>query len=116
MSTWEGTLVDAVLIDAAVDLYVDWREEAAAVRSAYQRWQDVPARDHALAHASYVAALDREERAAGLYAAALWRLAGRQPDRARPRARTRWGSLTRLRPRRPRSRTQHPNETKGLST
>ena len=48
--------------------YVFWREECQAVWLAYERWSEADRGDHGLAHAAYVAALDREERAARAYA------------------------------------------------
>lgn len=61
----------SVLIDAVMDRYVDWREESAAVRCAYGLWSNAVSADRFLTHAAYEAALDREERAADLYSAAI---------------------------------------------
>jgi hypothetical protein len=69
-----ATSPDAALgrwaVDALIEHYVAWREECQAVRQAYQRWADSDSdRDERrLAHAGYVAALDREECAARTYA------------------------------------------------
>ena len=60
-----------ILIDDAVDAYVDWREQSAAVEAAYRRWTISDRSDTALAFAAYVAALDREERASSFYARIL---------------------------------------------
>ena len=57
------------LIDEAFRRYLDWRDECAGVGAAYQAWSD--GSGGALSSAVYVAALDREERAAGDYQAAL---------------------------------------------
>ena len=59
--------------DALIDLYVDWREECAAVHSTYERWRRAPKHDTAAAFAAYSAALDREERAGNVYAALVRR-------------------------------------------
>jgi hypothetical protein len=56
------------LIDDLMDAYQGWCEESAAVDSAYQRWSVASSPDAADAFATYVAALDREERASGEYA------------------------------------------------
>jgi hypothetical protein len=64
---------DHELIEAAMDAYVDWRQQSAGVYAAYRRWSVANSTDAALAFAAYVAALDREERASRSYAEALWR-------------------------------------------
>jgi hypothetical protein len=61
------------LIDEAFRHYLDWRDECAAVAAAYRRWSNSPAAESALLFAAYVAALDREERAAGQYEVILGR-------------------------------------------
>jgi hypothetical protein len=53
------------LADEFLESYVSWREEAAAVRGAYDRWRVAHLPDLPLAYAAYRAALDREEHAAG---------------------------------------------------
>jgi hypothetical protein len=55
------------LIDAVMDGYVTWREESVAVEASYQYWSRAPRDARASAFAAYVAALDREERAASEY-------------------------------------------------
>jgi hypothetical protein len=55
------------LIDDVMDAYIAWREESAAVDLAYERWIAAPSSDSVCAHAAYVAALDREERASEGY-------------------------------------------------
>jgi hypothetical protein len=62
-----NTPVSPWLNDEFVESYASWREESAAVRSAYERWASADARDRALASAAYRAALDREGHAAGAY-------------------------------------------------
>jgi hypothetical protein len=55
------------LADALLDGYVAWREESAVVHSAYQRWERAARPERDIAFDEYVAALDREERAASAY-------------------------------------------------
>lgn len=57
----------STLIDAVMDGYVAWREESAAVQTAYGRWLRTDPGEQGLAFAAYLAALDREERAAETY-------------------------------------------------
>jgi hypothetical protein len=59
------------LRDQIIDLYLDWREETAAVADAYARWTGAPAGEQGRSFAAYAAALDREEAAARGYADAL---------------------------------------------
>jgi hypothetical protein len=61
------------LVDAAVDAYVDWREECVSVQAAYDRWTHAPNPDARSAFVAYCAALDREERASETYAALMVR-------------------------------------------
>ena len=60
-----------------VDSYACWREESAAVRSAYERWTSADPRDRALAWTAYRAALDREEQAAHTYRECAERISDR---------------------------------------
>jgi hypothetical protein len=53
--------------DALIEGYVAWREASAEVRVAYDRWAGCDRRDQNLASASYLAALDREHKAACVY-------------------------------------------------
>jgi hypothetical protein len=55
------------LVDAVMDRYVAWREESVAVDTAYANERRAPSGDCALLFAAYLAALDREERAADDY-------------------------------------------------
>lgn len=59
------------LTDEIIDLYLDWREEAAAVADAYARWAGARAGEDGRCFAAYTAALDREEAAARGYAHVL---------------------------------------------
>ena len=62
------------MVDEAMDGYVEWREECARVWDAYHRWLSAVRADAALASRAYLAALDREERAAEVYAGLISRL------------------------------------------
>jgi hypothetical protein len=62
------------MVDQAMDAYVDWREECHRVWEAYERWLDAARPDTAFAFVAYVAALDREQRAAEVYAEFINRL------------------------------------------
>jgi hypothetical protein len=66
--------LDKRLVDEAIDAYVDWREEHASVRDAYARWTSAQVADSPLAFSAYRAALDREERAAHVYAELMTRV------------------------------------------
>jgi hypothetical protein len=62
------------LIDEAMDRYVEWREECAAVCDAYAYWTNAPMEETDLPFAAYSAALDREQSAATVYGRALERV------------------------------------------
>jgi predicted aminopeptidase len=62
------------LIDEAMERYVEWREECAAVYDAYANWTNAPMEETDLPFAAYSAALDREQSAATVYGRALRRL------------------------------------------
>jgi hypothetical protein len=47
--------------------YANWRREAEAVTESYRSWNRAPRLIHWKAYATYLAALDREERAACVY-------------------------------------------------
>jgi hypothetical protein len=57
----------SALIDAVMDGYVTWREESAAVETAYHRWRRASRDQSTVAFEDYFAALDREEDAASEY-------------------------------------------------
>jgi hypothetical protein len=59
--------------DDLVAAYWAWRRECAAVRAAYGRWVHAATSEACGAAAAYRAALDREERAAHIYARFLSR-------------------------------------------
>jgi hypothetical protein len=66
------------LVDEFVESYARWREESAAVRSAYEHWASAELRDRGLASTAYRAALDREEHAAHAYRECAERIADRR--------------------------------------
>jgi hypothetical protein len=82
----------ADVVDAAVDAYVHWREECAAVEATYRRWLSAEKDDRKLAFCAYGAALDREETAARVYAEAMRRLGEECVDAWRAEPRRVWGS------------------------
>jgi hypothetical protein len=85
--------VDKQLVDEAIDAYVDWREECARVRDAYERWAHAPRIDAQGAFSAYRAALDGEECASHAYADLVARIrAGKRPV---------WGVFTPSRSRAP---------------
>jgi hypothetical protein len=55
-------------IDELLEGYVSWREACRAVWLAYERWISSDRAERGLGYAAYLAALDREERAARTYA------------------------------------------------
>jgi hypothetical protein len=72
-------------VDEVMDAYVNWRQECIRVSEAYQRWRTAVRADAALAFHAYLAALDREERAAEVYGrliTALEAWVGAAPTRA----------------------------------
>ena len=48
-------------VDAAIDSYVDWREQSGTTTAAYEGWTGAPSSQRPLAFAAYQAALDREQ-------------------------------------------------------
>jgi hypothetical protein len=56
------------LVHAAVDAYLNWRDECTAVSAAYRRWADADGADAELAWREYEAALGCEQRASSVYA------------------------------------------------
>jgi hypothetical protein len=61
-----------------VERYARWREESAAVRSAYEQWRSAEGRNRALSWSAYQAALDREEQAAHAYRECAEQIADRK--------------------------------------
>jgi hypothetical protein len=68
MQTTHRLELHADMIDRLLEHYCAWREECAEVHAAYDRFSDAPVPDRALAYAAYVAAVDREDAAAWMYA------------------------------------------------
>jgi hypothetical protein len=64
----EASFQRTALLDAAHDAYADWLLEAFAVERLYGQWHDASRQERPLAFAAYSAALEREERAAQVYA------------------------------------------------
>ncbi len=64
------------LVDDMVDGYVTWREACLAVADSYARWSCAAVAERTLAFTAYLAALDREEKAAVEYRRAVELLPG----------------------------------------
>jgi hypothetical protein len=62
------TAIGRWAVDELLERYVSWREECCAVDLSYRRWGDSGVSEGQLAYAGYLAALDREEQAARVYA------------------------------------------------
>jgi hypothetical protein len=59
------------LLCAQVESYVHWHAQSQVVAESYRAWKRAGAKERRIAFAHYVAALDREEMAAGDYRRAL---------------------------------------------
>lgn len=55
------------LLDTLMDSYMNWRAQSQAVDESYRRWTHSTGGDRGVAYDQYLAALDREERAAHGY-------------------------------------------------
>jgi hypothetical protein len=55
-------------VDAAVDAYLDWRDDCMLLEAAYSAWADASRADRVLTFDVYRRALDREECTANAYA------------------------------------------------
>jgi hypothetical protein len=55
------------IVDDAIDAYVDWRDECRGVWDAYRQLTSASDADAGFAFEGYLAALEREERAAEVY-------------------------------------------------
>jgi hypothetical protein len=62
------------LVDRVLDMYVDWRETTNSVANTYRWWCLAPAVEEAARFAAYLAALDQEQTAAGVYAESITEL------------------------------------------
>jgi hypothetical protein len=74
-----------------VDSYVAWRETAAAVQDAYDRWSRPRGGDRDVAFAGYSAALQQEAQAARIYQDQLECAHGPHAPARGPLARPWWG-------------------------
>ena len=68
VATESATAFGRGMIDELLERYISWREECQAVRLAYQSWAQSGRWERRLTYAGYLAALDREEQAARIYA------------------------------------------------
>src|SRR5690242_16471634 len=64
---FRNTTTEAELVGTQEVSYASWREAADGVAVAYRGWAAAPHGERWLAHAAYVAALEREEHAARGY-------------------------------------------------
>jgi hypothetical protein len=67
---------DVCAVDELLDGYVSWREECRHVWKAYEQLSVGDLGERRVVYATYLAALDREERAAQTYAHRVKRVAG----------------------------------------
>ena len=67
------------VVSGALAAYAEWRQECNAVRAAYRGWVGSSTIEEPLAFAAYEAALEREGRAAQIYARSM-KHAGRLPE------------------------------------
>jgi hypothetical protein len=75
------------LVDGLIDAYVSWREACLQVSDTYGSWQTETGLGATSGFGRYMAALDREERAAEVYAGLVQRasqLASSRHDHAEP--------------------------------
>jgi hypothetical protein len=70
---WGAAARRRARVDADVAAYTQWRSERDAVRAAYRVWSAAGAFGEPLAFETYRSALDREERAATMYASRMSR-------------------------------------------
>ena len=64
---FRSTTSEAELASAKEARYASWREASDGVTEAYRSWSAAPRGERFLAHAAYLAALEREEHAARGY-------------------------------------------------
>jgi hypothetical protein len=64
---FRNTTTEAELASAQEASYANWRETSDGVAEAYRSWAAAPHDERWLAHAAYLAALEREEHAARAY-------------------------------------------------
>jgi hypothetical protein len=70
------TATQAGLAGAHEASYASWRAASRGVAEAYRSWAAAPRAERWLAHAAYLAALDREENAARAYQRRVEQVAG----------------------------------------
>ena len=68
-----STIIDT-LVDRTIEAYVNWREACVRVDEAYASWDHATGGVAAKAFSAYAAALDREARAAEVYARRVQRV------------------------------------------
>ncbi len=62
---------EAHLVDEMLGCYLEWRESAGEVATAYQRWFDAPAAEERARNSASIASLDQEQSAALAYELAV---------------------------------------------
>jgi hypothetical protein len=72
------------LVDGLIEAYVSWREACLQVKDAYCSWASETGLGATSAFGRYMAALDREERAAEVYAGLVRRAGRLASNRHRP--------------------------------
>jgi hypothetical protein len=63
------------MVDAAVDAYLDWREDCTLLDAAYSGWTGSSKADRARTFDAYQRALEREESSANVYAEMIGKMA-----------------------------------------
>jgi hypothetical protein len=61
------TVAGVKALDAQMESYMTWRAQSRRVADSYRSWKCAPGGERAIAFTRYMAALDREELAAGEY-------------------------------------------------
>ncbi|MEA2161740.1 MAG: hypothetical protein QOD66_4120 [Solirubrobacteraceae bacterium] len=79
-----NTLSQKRLVDGLIEAYVSWREACLQVKDAYVSWASETGLGATSAFGRYMAALDREERAAEVYARLVRRVGQFASSRRRP--------------------------------
>jgi hypothetical protein len=65
------------LVDATLERYLDWRDQASNTAAAYRSWSAAPTDERRLRFGVYLSALDQEQCAATTYAGSVHELAAR---------------------------------------
>lgn len=74
-----GAWPASALVDHALSMFVEWREDVAAVDQTYAQWRAAPLPERSWRVAVYTAALDQEENSARAYSQSI-----SQPERLEP--------------------------------